>query len=114
MTPADIIADMDAFLASSGETVVLRRYTAPTGTPRPKIESGDVFAAVRPVRAAELVGSIDQAWSKVVLSPTGLSGLLPIKKGDKIIIQGRERNVEFPRPFEVQNTLVRIELMVSG
>lgn len=114
MSPADLIADLDAALARTGEPVLVRRYTAPTGTPRPKTDSGELQAFVRPLKPEELVGGIDQSWSRVILSPAGLEALLPIAKGDKVIVQGRERNVQFPGPIFVQGTLVRLELMVSG
>lgn len=112
-SPSDLIADLDAGVADAGESVIIRRYTASTGNPRPKIDR-PARASVRPLKADELVGDIDQTWSRVVLSPTSIADLLPIKKGDKVVIQGKERNVEFPRPIVVQDTLVRLVLMVSG
>lgn len=114
MTAAEAIADLDAALARTGESVVVRRYTAPTGTPRPKTDTATLQASVRPLKPEELVGGIDQSWSRVIMSPTGLAALLPIVKGDKVVIQGRERNVQFPGPIYVAGTLVRVELMVSG
>lgn len=112
-TPAGMIARLDAALGRRGETVIVRRYTAPSGTPRPKTDI-TVTASVRAIKAEELIGELDMAASVVVLSPTGLASLLPLRKGDKIDVQGRERNIELPRPILVQNTLVRINLMVAG
>jgi len=110
----DPIADLDAaFARGRGENIVIRRYTATTGNPRPKIDI-PVRATVRPVKPEELIGGIDQTFSKVVLSPTGLSSLLPLKKGDKAVIQGRERSIEFPQPIFDGNVLVRINLLVAG
>lgn len=114
MNAAELIADLEAALADAGETITVRRYTAPTGSPRPKTDIDSVPAAVRPLKAQELVGNIDQTWSRVILSPTLVSSLLPLRKGDKVVIQGKERNVEFPQPIGVQDTIVRIELLVSG
>ncbi|CAH2399224.1 hypothetical protein [Mesorhizobium ventifaucium] len=113
-TPADLIADLDAALADAGTAVTIRRYTAPTGTPRPKTDIDNVPAAVRAVRAEELVEGIDQTASTIVVSPTALAALLPLKKGDKAVVDGRERNIELPKPISVQGVLVRIELLVSG
>lgn len=113
MTPTQIIANLDASLSRVGETVTVRRWTAPTGTPRPKTDVS-VNASVRAVKADELVGDLDMTASVAVLSPTGLSSLLPLKKGDKLVIQGRERNIELPKPIYVGGTLVRINVMVSG
>lgn len=108
-----MIADLDAALLKSGQDIVVRRYTAPAGDPRPNIEV-TVRASVRPVRPNQLVGAIDQSASNIVMSPTGLGSLLPLKKGDKAIIQGRERQIEFVKPIEAANQLVRVELMVLG
>ncbi|MFU0504013.1 hypothetical protein [Pseudaminobacter sp. NGMCC 1.201702] len=109
----DPVADLDAAHASRGEEIVIRRYTATTGTPRPKIDIA-VRATVRPMKAEDLVGGIDQTYSKVIVSPTGLSPLLPFKKGDKAVIQGRERNIEFPQPIFDGDRLVRLNLLVAG
>lgn len=114
MNPDTIIADLDASLVRAGETVTVRRYTAPSGTPRPKIEAEDVPASVRAVKPEEMVGDIKATHSRVVLSPTGLTSLLPLKKDDKIVIQGRERNIDHPGPIFVQGQLVRMNLMVAG
>jgi len=114
MTPSEIIADLDAALRDAGETITVRRYTVPADTPRTTTDIDGVPAAVRALKAEELVGPINQTWSRVVLSPTLLAPLLPLVKGDKVVVQGRERNVEFMQPFAVQSVLVRIELLVSG
>jgi hypothetical protein len=114
MTPAQLIADLDAALARTGETVIVRRYTAPSGAPRPKTDVTGLKASVRAVKADDLVGDVKQTHSKAVLSPTGLSALLPLVKGDKLVIQGRERNIDLPKPIYVQDTLVRLVLFVAG
>lgn len=113
-SPADLIADLDSALADAGSAITIRRYTAPTGNPRPKAEIHNVPASIRAVKADELVGEIDQTGSKVVLSPTGIAALLPLRKGDKLVVQGKERNIELSKPIYVQSTLVRIDLLVSG
>jgi len=110
---AEIVA-LDAALARAGELIILRRYMAPTGSPRPKTDIVDVPAAVRAITATEIVGDIDMTGSVVILSPTGLDALLPLIKGDIAVIQGREREIELPKPFLVQNVLVRLELLVKG
>lgn len=112
-TPAGAIDRLDAALARRGETVTVRRYTAPTGSPRPKTDIS-TRANVRPVSPDEVVGSIDQTASKVILSPTGLSGLLPLLKGDKVVVAGAEKNVEFHAHIRMGDVLVRIELTVKG
>jgi hypothetical protein len=114
MTPAQIVASLDQQLLAHGEKVIVRRYMASSGTPRPKTDIEDVQAFVRAIKAEELVSGIDMTASTVALSPTGLSALLPLKKGDKVVIQGRERNIELPKPIFVQDVLVRINLLVAG
>lgn len=109
----DPLADLDKALTRRGESITIRRYTAPTGDPRPKIEA-TVRAVVRPVSGDELVGEIDQTYSTVITSPTGLSALLPLRASDKVVIQGRERNIEFPQPIYDGDRLVRIVLTVKG
>ncbi|NKJ34113.1 hypothetical protein [Rhizobium sp. SG570] len=114
MTPAEAIASLDSALAAKGARVNVYRYTAAGGNPRPKTEAADVPAFVRAVSADQLVGTIDQTGLNIVLSPTMLADLLPLKKGDKLLIDGRERNVELVKPISMQTTLVRINLVVIG
>ncbi|RLP22263.1 hypothetical protein [Mesorhizobium sp. YM1C-6-2] len=113
-TPTAAIARLEGALARRGETVTIRRYTAATGTPRPKTDVAGIKAHVRAVRADELVGSITQNDSKVIMSPTGISALLPLRKGDKVLVADAEKNVEFASHIRVQDVLVRIELTVTG
>lgn len=113
INPTEAIAELDRALAETGEDVILRRYTASTGSPRPKIDL-PMKAFVRPLQAEELVGNMDSSFSKVITSPTGKTGMLPMLKGDKIVIDGRERNVELPKPIKFAGQLVRITLMIGG
>ncbi|CAA2142750.1 hypothetical protein [Hyphomicrobium sp. ghe19] len=112
MNPQSFISDLDAALADAGETITIRRYTG-NGDPRPKIEE-TVPAAVRTVRPEQLIGQIDQTASNVVVSPTGLADFLPLKKGDKAVIQNRERNIEIAKATALQDRVVRIDLVVLG
>lgn len=113
-SPADLIADLNAALADAGETVTVRRYLAPTGSPRPKTDIEDVPAAVRPVKPDELVGDIQQSDLVAILSPTSIGALLPLKIGDKVLIAGAEKNVQFAGPIRVQDVVVRIKLVLRG
>jgi hypothetical protein len=116
MSPASLIADLDELLEEAGETITLRRLSlGPSGVMIPF--DCEVRASIRPVRSEELVSTMDQSWSRVVTSPTMIDAAqwpLPVKKGDKIVHQGKVRNVEFPQPIYVQGTLVRIVLLVAG
>lgn len=111
--PASLIADLDAALADAGSPIIVRRYTAPSGTPRPKTDV-TVNAAVRPAKAEELIGDIDEQQWTVVLSPTGLAALLPLEKGDKIVLPSGEKNIERPGDIHVQGTLVRMNILAAG
>ena len=113
ITPAEAIAELDRTLDEAGETVILRRYTATSGSPRPKIDV-EIPAFVRPLDAEELAGDIDSKFSNVIISPTHVGSVLPIVKGDKIVIDGKERNVELPKRYKMQGVLVRMKLMIGG
>lgn len=123
MQPAEI-AQLDRALAKNGSTIVLRRYAAGNSA-RFDVT---VKASVRPVKAEEIVGSITQTSMTVILSPTemtraqwpgyqtGVTGpesRMP-RTGDKAVIDGRERNIQFVKPIYVADVLVRIELNVAG
>lgn len=111
MTPSQAIAALDRQLAKHGQTVTFYRYA---GTPRVKVDEVTVRAFVRPVDSEDLIGDIKQDASKVAASPTGLAGFLPFKKGDKAFIGGKERNVDIPKPIEMLDVVVRINLVVQG
>ncbi len=112
ITPAQAIAELDRALNESGETVIIRRYTG-SGNPRPKTEV-TVPAFVRPLEAEELVGNIDSTFANVILSPTHVGDLLPLKKDDKVVVDNKERNVELPKRYKMQGVLVRMKLMIGG
>jgi hypothetical protein len=110
-TPAGMIARLDNSLARRGETVSVTKY-GDDGAPTTLT---GVRASVRPSKPEELIASIDQSQFKVVLSPTGNSTVLPLRKGDKFTrADGKQLNVEFPAPIYVGDTLVRINLTVAG
>ncbi|RWP31817.1 hypothetical protein [Mesorhizobium sp.] len=114
-TPSELIADLDAALLDAGEDAKLRRVTLGPNAIQIPFDV-DVRASIRPLRPEELAGSIDQTWSRVILSPTDISHgfSLPVRKGDKIVQDTKVRNVEFAKHIRVQNVLVRVELTVGG
>jgi hypothetical protein len=124
---SDAIADLDEDLARVGEDIVLRRVYGMY----PRVANVDLpmRASVRDMGEKELVSGIAETDSQVIMSPTPISdagwpgGELPSatvvdptlpRRGDKIITDGRVRNVEFVNPISVNATLVRIELRISG
>jgi hypothetical protein len=115
-TPAGMIARLDESLERRGQDAKLRRLTrGPNDTQIPF--DCAVRVSLKPMAPDALVGDIDQTMSTAVLSPTPVTRAqwpLPVRKGDKLVVDGRERDVMFVKPFVVGGTLVRIELMVAG
>lgn len=117
MSAEAIKASYRRMLALVGEPVAIRRYTG-AGPNRPRF---DVVALARVTDYApdELVGSIQQGDRKVILLVEDLVTAqfpLPLAKGDKVVIRGRETNIEAPddNSRRVGNTLVAYELRVRG
>lgn len=123
------IADLDAALAATGQTVKLRRLTAgPNGVQIPfSVDCAASLSDLDPT-PSELIAGITQARHLVVLSPTeitraGWPG--PTTKpttldpriptvNDKVIIGGRTYNIESSIGKSPTGVLVRIELKVKG
>jgi hypothetical protein len=121
MTPAGAISMLDRQIAEHGQTITLRR----PGTPGVEAE---LPAFVRGYRPEELVGAIIQGDSEVTISPTdiassgwpgalaqtdGTDPMVP-RKGDKVVLKGRVRNIEAAVPIYIADTPVRVKLMVRG
>jgi hypothetical protein len=103
-TPAGLIARLDDSLSRRGETVTVTRG-ATTAT---------VNAHVRTVSEKEVVGDVKSDWRVVILSPTGLSSLLPLARGDKIVVEtDLTLNVELVKTIRLDDVLVRMNVMVS-
>lgn len=130
LSPARLIADLDAALSRRGEDVVIRRSV---GTGASIVNTDvNVRGRVMPVAPNELVGTVSQTDLKVILSPTQIDaaqwpGGVPYstsryqvdprvpKIGDKAILQGKPRDIKFAKPItDGGGTLVRIELIVTG
>jgi len=109
------IARLDASLARRGQDITVRRLTLGPGGLQIPFDAEGVRARVRAAADDELIANIAQQQWIVILSPTGLSAFpLPLRKGDKAVIDGAAKNVELVKPFLVDGTLVRIELTVFG
>lgn len=121
------IAALDNALARNGEDVTLMRPTGTTGT-GPSVTCRARVTAYRP---EQLVGSLVQGDSQVIISPSQIDAArwptsdskwkdtttgdqrVP-RHGDVFIIQGRTRRVKSAAPFYIDGTLVRIEATVIG
>src|SRR5215469_13038230 len=90
---------VNSFLQSDGELVTISRITDATTSP-PTVTAVDCLAFVRDYRPEELGQGIAQGDSNVTIGGQALANLvqpgnidigLP-RKGDKILIRGRQRN----------------------
>lgn len=114
MTPAEAIADLDAALVRRGENATLQRLTSGVTV----ANSAACRAMVRNYKPDELVGAIVQGDTMAVISPTDLTAASwpsnTVRTGDKIVVQGRRRNIEAAEPIYMAGTLVRVNLQVRG
>lgn len=120
------IARLDRSLARRGEDAVLRRVIGTTVITNIDVQ---VRAFVRPAKPNDLVGTVLQTDSTVILSTTQIRAAqwpggelatvqnptpgLP-RAGDKVVIQQRVRNITFVKPIGLEGEISRIELTVSG
>ncbi|ETR75911.1 hypothetical protein X566_20120 [Afipia sp. P52-10] len=116
MTPDQAITMLDRQIAAHGQTVAFKRLVG-TG-PTAEHQGGDVSiqAHVRTLREDELIAGMTQNDLMVIVSPTGLAAWpfgIP-KKGDKVVVDGVDHNIELPQPINVAGTLVRLNLKVKG
>lgn len=125
----DYVRALDDALRDVGEDVVIRRMVG-TGNAAAYVDVA-VRAVVRAFAPNELVGTISQTDSLVILSPTQITeaqwpGGLPVSASpyvpdprvprinDRAIIQGKVRTISFVKPILEDGELVRIELTVAG
>jgi hypothetical protein len=119
MSAEAIKASYRRALDAAGETVAIRRYAADVAGPhRPWFEV-EVSARVTGYGPDELIGGIVQGDRKLIVLADDLIARqfpLPLRKGDKAIIRGRECNIEAPddNTRRVQGVLIAYELQVRG
>lgn len=122
------IASLDAALAEDGEDVIIRRTVGVNTQTNIDVTCR---AFVRKFLAQELVDTIIQGDSKVIISSTeiiasGWPGPIPIPPvgtapdsrvpngGDRIFISGRIRTIVSGAPIYLSGQLVRIDMQVRG
>lgn len=122
------VSQLDRSLAVDGEDFVLRRVIGTTN-----LANIDVVCrgCIRGYLPHELTTSIIQGDTKIIMSPTQIiaaqwPGGLPVissnaaldhrvpRKNDKVVVQGKPRNIEAASPIYLANELVRIELQTRG
>lgn len=117
MTPAETTDSYRRALAVGGEVVTVRRYVG-TGASRPLIEA-EVAARVTGYAPSELAGNIRQGDRKVILLHDDLVRRqfpVPVKAGDKVVVGGRELNIEYPddQTRRVAGVLIAYEIQARG
>lgn len=110
MQPATAIAMLHRQILANGEWALIRREGAPA------VEA-DVMAVFVPGGWTDVVTGVAQADGLLITSPAWLDAAsfpgLP-RKGDRVKVQDRWRNVEDIRARTIGQTLVRVELRVKG
>lgn len=99
-----------------GETVTIRRYTG-TGPNRPRFDA-DVMARVTDYEPHEIVGSIAQGDRKLIVLAEDLiaAQVADLRKGDKVVVRGKELNIEAvdDNTRRAAGVLIAYELQVRG
>lgn len=128
-TPAGSIARLDAALSRRGEDIVISRLVKRSAA-SVKVEVA-CRALVRTISADQVAGTIMINDLSVTLSPTALAAagwpgqddnVLPgggvdpkiPRTTDKVVIQGRERQVKASKPILMANVWVRTDMIVAG
>jgi hypothetical protein len=114
MTPEQV---KETYRRMLNQTITVRRYTG-TGTSRPKYEA-EVLARVTGFEPHDLVGLALQGDRRVILLADDLAATqfpTPLLKGDKVVVRGRELNIEAPDDStrRVGDVLIAYELRVRG
>ena len=122
----DVDDILDRAVAANGQNIGLKRITG-TGANQVPF-SVTVRAWVTNYVPQQLGDEIIQGDTKIVISPTAIEatdwpGAQPPgsvgdsrvpRRGDKVTVQGRDRNIEAAAPFYIDGALVRIELQTRG
>lgn len=115
MTPDTTLASINRVVDEVGENIVLARPASPT-TPGIYSASLSLRVFVRPERIAGAIGNV-----QVIASPRDLA-TWDVQTGgvagdpmvphttDKLIIQGRRRDIKAVRPIYLDGVLVRVEM----
>lgn len=107
LTPAQIVADLDAALARRGTTVQLRKTNTHVG----QVSVPAKWIGYKP---DEIAGIIQQGDTKVILSPTGLESFGVPPQNGYVVLAGVPRRIISANPIYDGGVLVRIELQVRG
>lgn len=114
MTPDNILAQYRIAMARVGEDVIIRRYSG-TGAAR---THSDVTtkARVMSYQPSELTGEVVQGDVKVIALVDALSGVLPLRTTDFVVIRGAEKSIKGvdDNTRRVEGVLIALEIHVKG
>jgi hypothetical protein len=130
MTPESAIASLDNTIAQHGQSVRLVRMDGKTAQ---VLCQANLSAIVRGYSSTTALAGTNQIQGDTVVTvsptdldregwPTANPGIYPPidddpripRRGDRIVINGRQRNVESAEPFYINDKLVRINVTVRG
>ena len=128
MNSADALEMLDSQLADHADDPNAELQRFPPGAATVPIATALVRAFVRLYKPSELTPMIIQGDSKVILSPSDLvaqgwpgpagdsAGLDPLvpRRGDKIVVHGRPRQVIAATPVYLGDQMVRLEMQIRG
>jgi hypothetical protein len=117
MSPDYLTEAYRRLLQTVGAPVVIRRYSG-SGANRPHFDV-DVIARVVDYEPEQIVGTIQQGDSKLIVLAEDVAAsqiAMPLRKGDKAVIRGKEHNIEEAddKTRRVQGVLIAYELQVRG
>lgn len=112
MSPEDALQMTRDLVNSNGQTVYIRRYSG-TGPSRTHVDTATV-AYVRNYGSNELIGSIVQGDQRAVTLVDDLSGILPVRTTDFLIVGGLPFAIKNPMKRVVGGTLIALEIHASG
>ena len=102
---------LDASLSRCGENVIVRRYKKDGSN-----QDFTVRGMVRPLSGPEVrPGAANtQLTMRIILSPTGLETILPLKTTDKVVRGGQERQIGWVDNKSIGDDFIRITADISG
>ncbi|WP_096704169.1 hypothetical protein [Magnetospirillum sp. 15-1] len=120
------VAALDRAIARVGQPITITRTTG--SLPNQVMLSLECRAIVRAYKTEQLIGTITQGDSNVILSPTDImraqwpGGQMPTtttdtripKTTDKVVFLGRTCSIIAVKPLYIRGELARIDLQVRG
>ncbi|MFN4283514.1 MAG: hypothetical protein ACK4NA_12830 [Alphaproteobacteria bacterium] len=118
MTPDQVVAAYARGLMQGGITVTLRRYSG-SGESRTTTDAANIRARLLGYAPEELVAPVQQGDSRVIVLAQDLADLswpMPPRRGDAVIVSGKEllvENVDY-NTRRIAGVLVAYDMQVRG